>query len=1289
MNLSTYLLDNSAFKGSTNYGQVVEDMYTRLTGAAIPMDLYNVLVGRMMDGNWGVDKLAIKMLKATGLWAFEDGTYGKPPAFQFQATATQPAVTTDFTVSTAAHHASAQAKVEGAKLFTEQLDTPAENTALTTAQGAASATTWLAGVTDTAPATAESAAAGVAGATDASVGATGETYMLTKDQDIIPGTAGNDTVNGLIDLVAGTAVTEAGTSTTFNGFDQINGAAGTNTFKLAVSGSNSKGDYDVSLANIEKIQVVEINNTSTGGNAITVDASTNADVTDLKVTKSTSDIELTGSDAQNITTAGTAGDVTIEGGKNIVVNDSTAAKDITVSNGTATGNAVGTITVTDTKQTTGKIVVDGGTDVTVTATSTVATGDIEVGLNQAASGAVKVVQNLNDDGSALNNAAQNIKVTGGSTVDVTVNATSTATVAGKNGALAVGTTTVTGDSKTTDVTVTQNASVTTFTTPTVAAVADQTVVTFKAMTAGQTAVVGSLTFTASKALNAEQVAAAFANLTAADTQSATGPTANGIFSGSLAAGYTSGAASGATVTFTAAATTGDTLALGGTAAPTKAFTAGSAASGGATTSNTVTLGDVVVDDHATTAAIKTITLNGFDDATLGGGGSLDALTTLNLTNSAGDTVLTSTSKTLAATLNKVSAGDLDLATNAAVETLTLTTTGVASNIDLVADALKSLTIDAGVGLTLQTGANYDDVLETVVVKGAGAVNLGNISAAGVGAGKLKSFSAADNTGGVTVSVSAKTADVHSTFTKYVLSQGNDNVTLVDATVNKAIELGAGDDTITLAAGTTALAANIDGGTGSNTLVMDSADAAGASAGTTFEAKISGFDKLSLNAVATTAQDAVDLDNLDDIKYVISAGAADTKADADVTITVTTQLAVAGTDKASITINGETVTTAGLAQGGSAAADAQTIGAALATLIGALGGGALYTAASALGVLSVTSKIDGMPLIIGPVTVAGTATDVTSANSVESSELTLDNMLDGGTLELTAAAAGTVVNMKDASGDADAFNIVTKVAAADVIHGTVTVAGVETINITASDTNVDEDADGVEYETGDRDGSTLYLTADAATTVNVTGNADLDLTLAGSDVVELVDASTLEGSLTFTASLADLVVKGGTGADDLTANADDVALYGGAGNDTLTVDGGLRVNLYGGEGADTFVISAGASSTLDAYTVINGVDSGDVIELTGATKFSASKIALSLGADETLLNYANQAIKTLAEGEMGWFQRGGNTYIVQDVTSSGTNSDAFTAGEDMIVMIVGLVDLGTGASFNTSNILEIA
>ena len=54
--------------------------------------------------------------------------------------------------------------------------------------------------------------------------------------------------------------------------------------------------------------------------------------------------------------------------------------------------------------------------------------------------------------------------------------------------------------------------------------------------------------------------------------------------------------------------------------------------------------------------------------------------------------------------------------------------------------------------------------------------------------------------------------------------------------------------------------------------------------------------------------------------------------------------------------------------------------------------------------------------------------------------------------------------------------------------------------------------------------------------------------------------------------------------------------------------------------------------------------------------------------------------------MGWFQKGGNTYIVQDLDGNAT----FTAGTDMIVMIVGEVNLGTGASYNTTyNTIEIA
>lgn len=1137
--------------------------------------------------------------------------------------------------------------------------------------------------------------------------------MLTKDQDIIPGTAGNDTVNGLIDLTQNaTPAAVPGTSTTFNGFDTINGAAGVNTFKLAVSG-DATGGYTASLANIEKIQVVELNSTATGG-AVTVDASAVADLTDLKVTKATAGIVLTGSATQNITTAGTADAITIDGGKNIVVTDATANKAIAIGGTTV---AAGTITVTDTKQGTGTIDVDGGTDVTITATTSadlalVNGGTIKVGLDAgtpvAPTGAVKITQNLvstGGDADADDLTGGAISVKGGKTVEVTINATSTATKAGADGDITIGTTTVTGDSKTTDVTVTQNASVTTFTTPVVAETGATQTVTFKALTAGQTTALthggNTLTFTAAKALKAEEVAQAFADLVNSDRQDNGGPTANGTYSGQFAAAWASTSVSGAVVTFTANANNTTTLVAAGGVAPTLGtLVAGVAPSGGVPTTNTVTLGNVVVNDNAT-EAIKTITLNGFKDATLGGGGSLDALTTLNLTNSSGDTKLTSTSTTLALNANGITnagAKVVDLSTAGAVETLTLTTTGTASDFDLVAEKVKSLTIDAGVGLTLQNGTNYDDALETVVVKGAGAVDLGDISAASAGNAILKSFSAADNTGGVTVSVSAsaKTADVHSTFTKYVLSQGNDNVTLTDATVNKAIELGAGDDTITLAATTTALAANIDGGTGSNTLVMNSADAAGASTGTTFEAKISGFDKLGLNAVAAGAQDVVNLDNLDDIKYVISAGAADTKAKADVTITVTTQLAAGGTDTASITLNGVTVTTATLAAGVNAAADEQVIALGLKTKIDATPAlAALYTTAAASGVLTITSKVNGMPLIIGPVTVAGTATDVTSANSVESSELTLDNMLDGGTLELTGDGASTVVNMKDATGDADSFNIVTKVASTDATPGSVTVADVETINITATDTVADDNGDGDTTDAGDApETATLYLTADAAKTVNVTGNANLSLTLAGSDVVELVDASTAGGALTFTASLADLVVKGGTGADALTANANGVKLYGNDGADTFTVNMGFdSVRLFGGAGNDTFVIKGG-STTNSTYTVIDGVNAGDVIKLssgaagtTAATSFKATKVELSQGATVTTQALIEKALGDLSANQIGWFTNGDYTFLVVDGASSA--STTYQANDDVVVMLVGVHDLSTASYNSTSNTLEIA
>lgn len=1139
------------------------------------------------------------------------------------------------------------------------------------------------------------------GAVDSGSVATGDTYMLTKDQDIIAGTAGNDTVNGLVDLTNANPALQ-GTSTTFNGFDQISGGAGVNTFKLAVSGGGATvdTDYAVSLSNVEKVQVVEINNTATmkaGTKAVTVDASANADVTDLKVTKSTSNITLTGSDAQNITVAGATEIVTVKGGKDVTVTDGTLDKAIAVTTGAATGNAVGAITVTDTKQGTGTIDIDGGSTVTVTATSTVDNGAITIGKFKAATGAVSVTTNLNGDGTDTLDQAD-IAVTGGSTVTVNSNLTITAKDATAAKAHTFGDVTVTGDSKTTTVTVNQTYAETEFAKVDDVIVKEKDTVTFKAMTAGQTVTVSdgtnTLTFTAAKALTAEQAAAAFTNLIKADTQSAGGPTANGYYSGdsfkAANALWTSATASGATVVFTAADEDETNLTWGGTAAPTPSVTAGTKTAGSAVTNNTVTYGKVAVDDKAT-AAITTITLNGFTDATLGAGagGSLDALTTLNLTNSNGDTKLTSTSKTLALNANgitNVGGKVVDLSTAGAVETLTLTTAGTASSFDLVAKDVKSLTIDAGAKLTLATGGNYDDLLETVVVKGAAAVDLNDLSAAA----KLKSFSAADNTGGVTATITADKATVtDAALTKYVFSKGADVVTMAAKKIDKAIELGDGNDSIALKTGVVIgdITANIDAGAGdADTLILDAADAKSLSSANTFNAKISGFERLSINAAA--AQEAVDLDNIDAINYVTLAGSAGTAQ----TVTLTDAAAKnAGATKyeagdiITVTVNGASVQYTLIAA--DVAADDTVMNIAIAAAInGDATLSAMVTAAATdKDVITLTSDVAGVPITASMVVtdkVGGTAgvdTITAATGTANKYGITLNNLANNGTVVLTDTGTA-LVSIKDAgTGTADVLNLITKGAAKDV--GYLQADAVETINISATETYTNSVANG--------DKQILVLAADTATKVVVGGEGALDLTLFHtSSKVATVDAGTNKGGLTFTASLADLVVTGGTGKDALTANANDVKLYGGDGADTLTVSGGLRVNLYGDAGADTFVINVGASATLDAYTVINGVGSGDVIKFGDATKFSSTKIALSVGADETLLNYANQATKVLAENEMGWFQRGGNTFIVLD--QGGTSADAFDAGTDQIIMIVGLVDLGTGASYNTtSNILEIA
>ncbi len=777
---------------------------------------------------------------------------------------------------------------------------------------------------------------------------------------------------------------------TLNLSDELDGGAGKDTLNITSDDTAVAAGYKMADATIKNIETITIK----GANHVTADVS-GSNITGLEtisVLKSV-DATVTAAATTDVNVSGAKGTIVVKGGNDVVVTDATAAKAITVGNLAAGGDATGTITITDTDNSgaLNTITVEGGTDVTVTTTADKAdSGNITIGdsAKGMATGNVVVTQNTTNNATA-NIKAGDVTVTGGKTVEITANMTNTAVKAGNTGIdIIAGKYTVTADNTTTDVTITQNATATNFENDAAEMVKETSVVTFNEMKATETLNINGLIFTASKDLTAAEVAAAFANLTDKDTQSATGITANGIYTAAFTTGWTSGAANGATVTFTAKDEEETDLTFAGSAAtkPTQVKSLGTAA--GASTAVTVAedFGDVVVDDNAT-KSITTITLDGFDDAILGATApaatsSLDKLATLNLANSTGTTTLTSTVATLNVNVDGM-AGIVDLASNADISTLNLNATGTASKITLKADAVD-LTIAAAADLVIATGSALT-TLENVTIKGAGAVNLGVIPVATA----LNSFDASGNTGGVTATIETLSTSV-GTITEYVFSAGNDVVTLAETTVNTKITLGAGDDKITLASGTTAIpTAAVNGGADTDTISMTFASADAFNIDTNFAAAISGFERLEINNVydggitgSLNSEDILilDLANLGFASYVITSGTLIDTDPGESDILRLTKLAA----NATVVLTDEGYIEAVLA-----------------------------TATGATDVINVIANVAGSDVDFGTFTVAGVETvKITSNDTLEDDDNSgkVDNgeaPVENAELELVATAAKTV------------------------------------------------------------------------------------------------------------------------------------------------------------------------------------------------------------------------------------------------------------------------------------------
>jgi S-layer protein len=671
-------------------------------------------------------------------------------------------------------------------------------------------------------------------------GGVGQTFTLTSGVDSIPGLIGSANSAGTDgdDIIVAT-------NTTLTTLDSVNGGLGNNVMNYTdvVGGVAING---IAGATITNVQTINVRSAAASTHDLTL-ATGITGVTALNSTQSTT-ATLTAANTTDIGVSGATGAIAVDGGKNVTVTDAATG---TITIGATTVNK-GTITVTDTKAD-AAIAIDGGTDVTVTASGSVAAGTIDIGQGGAATDLASGAVVVNSTGAAYVAGAAAalgaITIDGGKTISVTQKATSDASAAAADTAAAAvtqGAVTIVAAATTTDVTVKQDATVAAGNaTNKTGGVTETASVKFSALTAGQTLIIGGLTFTATAAMTANEAAAAFANLVqnaafaapatiaAGDTQSGAAA-GKGVYTG-VFTGYTSGAANGDTVVFTSTVPNFNVvadLANTGTGTAVATVTQGAAHNAGASGGVMgVNAGAVAITGGA---ALANVTVDGYAPASTVTGATNNALATVNLSNGAGFTVAS------------------------AASTLALNLTNVNGTVDVTAGTTTlNATVNGAGTATLTSGS-----ATTVKVGGAGNV-------AGVAGAGLAVATAIDTTA---MTAGSATFTLSSTVATYAGGAGADSVTYSNVTAaTKALDLGAGNDTLTFATGSAVPGVVLKGGAGDDTVSLTASDAVTLSGSTAFAAQLDSFERLALTG-ATGAQN-VDLGKLGFTNHVTVAGVA--------------------------------------------------------------------------------------------------------------------------------------------------------------------------------------------------------------------------------------------------------------------------------------------------------------------------------------------------------------------------------------------------------------------------------
>lgn len=523
----------------------------------------------------------------------------------------------------------------------------------------------------------------------------------------------------------------------------------------------------------------------------------------------------------------------------------------------------------------------------------------------------------------------------------------------------------------------------------------------------------------------------------------------------------------------------------------------------------------------------------------------DVLTSLTLDNTGTGAALVTAAAGTRDLMLTVDGVGTQTVTDATATGLTIKSSGNATTaLTTVAAAATAVTIDADE--TLGIAALTTNVAKTVTVTGD---SVATVTAATVGA--LTTIDTSGATGGLTWTPALGTG------VTYTGGAGKDTIASMGATT-KANTLGGGDDSVTLTVAALGTGGSIDAGDGTDTLGLTAANAATASAGTTFEGTVSNFEKVSIGAVAADAGvTTVDMANLDDINHIISAG-------------------LTGNDGGdSLVLNN--VTTGGTFE-----------------LIG-----------------DNTAGEDGTTI-----NVSGAAVNASDTFTVHLNTGTTAGVIVGD--DITIADVETV-NISTQDGETSTTAVAASIHTATLVATsatTVNVSGNNGLNLTnTGNTKIETfDASGIAADTAADTAANLavtFVSDNVTTAVSITGGAGDDTLTADAASTKVNTISGGAGDDNITGGAGADVLTGGAGADTLTGNLGQDTFTGGDGNDNfvigVTASGVLYDTITDATAGDTITLAAGLGNAFNQTAVTAGANAvfQDFLDIAASTADTAS------------------------------------------------------------------------------------